>query len=243
MEAGPRRGGLMGSETTALLLPVPVSDRSSVLGQLGGASALLHCVRAARSSRFPVGPVVLAVARDLLVDAEAALAAHGWLSSVSVVTVDGGASRADCLRAALVDLERMSPTTAHVLVHDVRRPLASAELCARVIEALADGHDVVIPALDMVDSVKAVASDRSVRETVDRSSLRSAQFPRGFALKFLREALSELDDAKFDEIRYAIDREIPLELVAGDPDAFLIDRSRDGALVEAILACRLAGHR
>lgn len=232
----------MGSET-ALLLPIPASDRSLVPGRLGGASAVLHCARAARSSRLPVGPLVLAVARDLRVDVEAGLSAHGGLSSASVVAVDGMASRADCLRAAVVALERMSPGTTHVLVHDIRRPLASAELCARVTEALEAGHDAVIPALTMVDSVKAVDGDGSVRETVDRSSLRSAQFPRGFSLKFLREALTERQDGEFDEIRYAVDRELHLELVAGDPDAFQVDRSRDAALADAILACRLAGHR
>jgi 2-C-methyl-D-erythritol 4-phosphate cytidylyltransferase len=198
-----------------------------------------HCIQAARSSRLSVEPTVLAVVQDLLVDIEAGLAAQDLLASVRIVPVAPGASRADCLRAAVRELEATSPATTKVLVHDLRRPLASADLCARVAEALAT-HDAVIPALTMVDSVKAVDSCGSVRATVDRSVLRSAQFPRGFGLELLRQALAE---PEVDEIQYVVSKGLPLELVAGDPDAFLIDRSRDASLAEAILACRLAGHR
>lgn len=231
----------MGSET-ALLLPISGTDRPLVSGRLGDASAVAHCVHAAASCRLPVRPIVIATARDLVVDVEAGLAAQGLLASVSLVPVSGPASRADCLRAAVHALESAAPAVTNVLIHDVRRPLASAELCARVAEALTEGHEVVIPALAMVDSVKSVDHTGSIRATVDRSALRSAQFPRGFALPVLRDALAT-PAAELDEIAYVIAEDLPVKLVTGDPDAFLIDRSRDVALVEAILACRLAGRR
>lgn len=230
----------------ALVLPVPasaVADRAAVFSRIGGASSVAHCVRAVSASAAAIRPIVLAVAEAVLVDVEAGLAAQGLLSTVVVVAVPGAGSRDECLSAALDELAASAQAPQSVLVHDVHHSLASVDLCERVVQALRGGSDVVVPALLMVDSVKAVDSAGTVLETVDRSVLRSAQFPRGFSTEVLRAGLREVARDGFDELAYAVKVDTPIRMVPGDPDAFFVDQSGDTALADAIVSLRLVGRR
>ena len=79
--------------------------------------------------------VVVAAAEPLVDDVRAALASED-LASVNVVAVSGPAGQSDCLRAAMEYLRRASFSTSHVLVHDISRPLASADLAQRVVAGM-----------------------------------------------------------------------------------------------------------
>jgi 2-C-methyl-D-erythritol 4-phosphate cytidylyltransferase len=140
-------------------------------------------------------------------------------------------------------LAGLNPATRYVLVHDIRRPLASSDLADRILDSLRRGSDVVVPALTMVDSVKAVDSAGAVTETVDRSLLRSAQFPRGFEREHLTTILGAIDAGDFDEFVLAQRAGIPATVIDGDPDAFALDIPRDVGLADAIYTCRLAEQR
>jgi 2-C-methyl-D-erythritol 4-phosphate cytidylyltransferase len=92
-----------------------------------------------------------------------------------------------------------------VLVHDVARPFVPVAVIERVIAALQAGADAVIPALPVVDTIKAVAPDGTVGATLDRTQLRAVQTPQGFRCHVLRGAhagageLSVTDDAALVE--------------------------------------------
>lgn len=230
----------------ALVVPVPASSasgRAAVSSRIGGVSPLAHCIRAAPTAAAAIGPVVVAVAENLLVDVEASLAAHGLLSSVSVVAVPGTGSRSECLRAALDELGTSAHAPRCLVVHDLHHALASTDVSQRVVRALLGGSDFVLPVLPMVDSVKDVDPAGTVRKTVDRASLRSAQFPRGFSVGWLAKGLAAMSDDAFDELSYAVKGNSPIEMVPGDSDAFRIDLSRDTALADAIVSLRLVGRR
>jgi 2-C-methyl-D-erythritol 4-phosphate cytidylyltransferase len=83
-----------------------------------------------------------------------------------------------------------------VLVHEVTRAFAPAELITRVIEAVRGGARSVVPVLPCSDTVKRLDGSGMVIATPDRADLRVAQTPRGFA-----------------------NRETALRWLAGDPDA------------------------
>ena len=105
--------------------------------------------------------------------------------------VAGGRSRAESVAIALESL----PATAElVLVHDGARPIVAAELIDRVLAALADGADGVVPALEVVDTVKRLAPDGTVAETLVRSTLRAVQTPQGFPVAVLRDAVARAGD-------------------------------------------------
>ncbi len=101
-----------------------------------------------------------------------------------VFTTAGRATRAGSVRAGL---DRVPPSCRHVLVHDAARPLASAELAASVLGALAEGARAVVPGLPLTDTVKRVR-DGAVVGTLERSELVAVQTPQGFSAPLLRRA-------------------------------------------------------
>jgi len=119
------------------------------------------------------------------------LAADDLGASKIAAAVPGGASRAESVACGLAAL----PDAAHfVLVHDAARPLLSPALVDRVLAGLATGADGVVPALPVTDTVKRVARDGAVVETLVRGELRAVQTPQGFPLAALRDAIERAGD-------------------------------------------------
>jgi 2-C-methyl-D-erythritol 4-phosphate cytidylyltransferase len=101
-----------------------------------------------------------------------------------VSVVPGGESRAASVRAGLAEIAEDAAVT---LVHDAARPLLPEEVIERLMTALNEGWDGVVPTLPLDDTVKRVDGDRVV-ETVDREGLVAAQTPQAFVWPALRDA-------------------------------------------------------
>jgi 2-C-methyl-D-erythritol 4-phosphate cytidylyltransferase len=119
-----------------------------------------------------------------------------WSGEHADVAVVGGETRSESVRAGL----RAVPAVAEVVcVHDAARPLASAELFARVVAAVRAGADGAVPAIAVTDTVKVVDHDGVVASTLDRSTLVAVQTPQAFRAAVLRDALAagvdDTDDA------------------------------------------------
>lgn len=188
---------------------------------IAGEPALVRAVRAVRD----VAPAHVVAAEEAVGAATDCLAAHG-LSNVRVITApigqlwhEIGENACDKWPLGVGD---------GVLLHDVRYPLAPADLAARVAEGLAD-HDVVIPVLPMTDSVKRVAAQDIVLGNVDRSELVTAQYPRAFSAT----ALARLPQT--DDLAALTSAGLRVGTVEGDPNAFAVDLAQDRGLLEAIV--------
>jgi 2-C-methyl-D-erythritol 4-phosphate cytidylyltransferase len=103
--------------------------------------------------------------------------------------VPGGPSRSASVRNALA----AAPEAEIAVVHDAARPLATAQLVERCVEALQDGVDGAIAAAPVSDTVKEASPDGRVLRTLDRSALWAVQTPQAFRAEVLRRAL-EVDD-------------------------------------------------
>lgn len=167
--------------------------------------ALVRAVRAVSG----VAPVAVVAAEGLASAAAECLAAHG-LSDVPVLTAPSGLGDA-------------------VLVHDVRYPLAPADLAVRVAAGLAE-HDVVVPVLPMTDSVKSIAVQGIVLGNVDRAELVTAQYPRAFSAT----ALAQLPQT--DDLAALMRADLKVGTVEGDPNAFAVDLAHDRELLDAIVS-------
>lgn len=99
--------------------------------------------------------------------------------------VAGGATRSESVRNGLA---AVPPEATVVCVHDAARPLATPELFAAVVAAIAAGADAAVPALPVTDTVKVVDADGTVVSTPDRSSLVAVQTPQAFRADVLRRA-------------------------------------------------------
>ena len=106
--------------------------------------------------------------------------------------VAGGETRAASVRAGLAEVPADAVA---VLVHDAARPLLPAAVIERVLGALGEGWDGVVPGLPVPDTLKRVDGDGAVLETVARDSLYSVQTPQAFSVDVLRRAVAAGADA------------------------------------------------
>lgn len=113
-----------------------------------------------------------------------------------------------------------------VLVHDAARAFASAQLFERVAAAVRESRTSVVPALEIADTIKRVSGD-TVLETVDRSSLRSAQTPQGFVAADLIRAYASATDDFTDDAALMQSLGKQVSFVAGEAAAAKITTQDD----------------
>jgi len=143
--------------------------------------------------------------------------------------VFGGASRQASVFEGLKALTPIKPD--YVLVHDAVRPFVSDGTIERVIDALRH-HKAVLPALPLVDTIKRVEAqdngDTIVRETLDRSTLWSAQTPQGFQFAPLFDAHSHAQRDTFtDDCAVMEWHGHPVHVVHGNAENFKITTAED----------------
>jgi 2-C-methyl-D-erythritol 4-phosphate cytidylyltransferase len=215
---------------------VPAAGRGERLGgggpkalrELAGDPLLCHAVR--RLGEAPsVGHIVVAVPTGTELAVRRML---GPVSGADVDVVAGGADRQASVAAAL----DAAPTAYQiVLVHDAARPLAPPDLAERVVVAVREGHDAVVPVLEVVDTVKQVAPDGRVLATVDRTTLRRVQTPQGFRRPVLAAAHAAARDSATDDAGLVERLGIPVHTVPGSEYAMKITRPFDLTIAELLL--------
>lgn len=176
-----------------------------------------------------VDHVVVAVPVDRIDEAKRVLADRATV-------VGGGPDRTQSVNLALAALPAPA-APAFVLVHDAARALTPPALITRVVQALRGGHDAVVPALRLHDTIKAVDANGVVLGTPERAGLRAVQTPQGFATELLLRAYRTgagaagfTDDASLVEHVGG-----QVQVVDGDPLAFKITTQLDLLLAEAIV--------
>jgi 2-C-methyl-D-erythritol 4-phosphate cytidylyltransferase len=185
--------------------------------ELGGRRVLDWSLAAARATAAgPDDGVVVVVPRDQRGDA----------APDANVVVAGGATRSSSVRAGLAAV----PGDADVIVvHDGARPLAGAELFARVVDAVRGGADAAVPGVDVTDTLRQRSGG-----PVDRGGLVAVQTPQAFRATALREAHAGAPDATDDaSLVEAMGGKVVV--VEGSPANLKITRPIDLAIAEALL--------
>lgn len=230
-----------GQRLAAIVPLASGENRAALFDPLAGQSPLARVVRDALAAVADPAGVVVAVAENLAGDVREHLAVEG-LDAVGVTVVGGPVTRARCLAVALEHVVREPISAQFVLVYDVRQPLTSAEVRNRVVDRLTAGAPVVLPVLAVTDSVKAVDERGAITASLDRSTLRTVQYPRGFAADelawLLTESAGELDAGNFDEAVAATRAPAPITTVDGDAEAITVDLPHDASYLEAVIASR-----
>lgn len=155
-----------------------------------------------------------------------------------VELVEGGATRADSVRAALAALPGSDPAV-RVLVHDAARPCLTRADLDRVLAAAADEAGALL-AVPIADTLKRADGAGRVDATLDRSGLWQALTPQAFPLGMLRQALEAAAGSEgITDEASAVERAggHPM-LVHGDAGNVKITRPGDLHLAAAILAAR-----
>jgi 2-C-methyl-D-erythritol 4-phosphate cytidylyltransferase len=180
--------------------------------------------------RSDVVQTVLAIAREDRDDFNLKFAAN--IAILGIDVVDGGAERADSVEAALA---RIKPAAEFVCVHDAARPCLSDAWIDKIFQA-AQRTGAAIYAIPVAGTLKRVAADQTIRETVPREQLWEAQTPQVFRRELLLDAYARragfrsTDDAQLVErIGHAV------TVVPGSPMNMKIATKEDLRLVEQAL--------
>ncbi len=203
-------------------------ERPKAFVRLGELPLLAESLRRLEESSW-IDAIVIAVPAAW--EEPAILLAEELSATKVVAAVTGGATRADSVRLALVEV----PDDALVvLVHDAARPLISDELIERVLAPLSEGWDGVVPGLAVVDTLKRVRVDAIV-ETVDRTGLYAAQTPQAFLASVLRRAYAAESGAATDCAALVEAMGGRVTIVEGDPRLVKVTTKADLDLVASWL--------
>ena len=153
---------------------------------------------------------------------------------LDIQIVPGGATRSASVKNALEALAGQG--ISKVLIHDGARPLVSAAVIARVIDAL-DQAAGAAPALPVSDALWR-GSDGRVAGTQDRSGLYRAQTPQGFRYDAILAAHRAHPGDAADDVAVARAAGLDVAIVAGDEDNLKLTFPDDFARAEAILKGR-----
>ena len=144
----------------------------------------------------------------------------------------GGTTRHQTVLNGLAAMSAEVAASDWILVHDAARPGLSAELIDRLTTAVGDDPVGGLLALPMADTLKRSSAQRVV-QTLDRSTLWSAQTPQMFRHGLLLRALQAAPDCT-DEASAVEALGLQPLLVEGSPLNFKVTRPDD-----AVLAIRM----
>ena len=178
---------------------------------LAGQAIYEHAWHRLASSPY-VGKVVLVVPKD---DVASLQAKH---RNDDLLITSGGDERHHSVQKGLAALGTKAP---FIAIHDAARPMVPLSVIAGGIEALQQGHQAVIPALDVADTIKMVSADnpRKVAKTLARSQLRRIQTPQFFdtaLIHKLHEDHERYDATITDDAMMAEASGIDVHLIDGD---------------------------
>ena len=216
--------------TTALIVAAGKGERIGGLPKqyrlLGGKPVLRRAVEALASH-----PAIARV--RVVIGAGQEALAQAALEGVDIGDlVEGGAERADSVRAGLAQIDGDA-----VLVHDAARPFCPPEVIDRLLAPL-EFFEGAAPVLAVGDTL-ARASDK-LEEPVDRCGMVRVQTPQAFRLDALRVAYDRWTGiTPTDETTVARAAGLSVAAVEGDAALEKITTPADFHRAEALLAARL----
>ena len=147
--------------------------------------------------------------------------------------IEGGAERADSVRAGLAQIDADA-----VLVHDAARPFCPAPVVDRLIASL-EFYDGAAPVLPVGDTLARAAD--TLGDPVDRSGLVRVQTPQAFRVDRLRAAYENWSGpSPTDETTVLRAAGMSVAAVQGDPALEKLTRAADFDRAEQWLAGSLA---
>jgi 2-C-methyl-D-erythritol 4-phosphate cytidylyltransferase len=210
-----------------------MGGRDKLFAIVGGKPLLAYALTAFDACRG-VDRVVLVLSPENMERGRELVAEAGFSKVVAVC--QGGERRQDSVCNGLETLASCQ----WVVVHDGARPLVTADLIERGLEA-AKETGAAIAALPIGDTVKEVEASGLVGRTLGRGQLWAAQTPQVFRYDILREAHQRAQGEVTDDAALVEKLGYQVRVFEGSPHNIKVTTAADLALVEALLAQGRAG--
>lgn len=143
--------------------------------------------------------------------------APGWNRQLSILN-------------GLEDIKKYAADTDYVFIHDAARPRLSERQTADCLAA-AQGHDGVIPALPMKDTLYASGDGRTITSLLDRGRIYAGQAPEAFRIGPYYEANQALLPEKIRKINGSTEPAVlaglDIVMIPGDEDNYKITTYAD----------------
>ncbi len=150
---------------------------------------------------------------------------------MGVKLVVGGPTRTESVGNALA---KVSDEAEYICVHDAARPCVS-QLWIDEVFAAAEKFGSAILAYPLHGTLKKVAPDNKIAQTLSRENLWEAQTPQVFGRDILMRAYENATDKADDDAALVEAIGEPVAVVTGDPRNVKITRRSDLALAAAVV--------
>jgi 2-C-methyl-D-erythritol 4-phosphate cytidylyltransferase len=204
-----------------------MSGRDKLFAVVGDKPLLAHSLSAFDTCRG-VDRVVLVLSPENMERGRELVAKAGFGKAV---VCQGGERRQDSVRNGLEALASCQ----WVVVHDGARPLVTAALIERGLEA-AKKTGAAIAALPIGDTVKEVEPPDLIGRTLSRGRLWAAQTPQVFRYDILRQAHQQAQGEATDDAALVEMLGYQVRVFEGSPRNIKVTTAADLAVVEALLA-------
>jgi 2-C-methyl-D-erythritol 4-phosphate cytidylyltransferase len=166
----------------------------------------------------------------------------GNAALMGIEVVEGGHERYDSVAKAI---ERVKPEAEFIAVHDAARPCIVDEWIDSVFAAAIKSGAAIL-ATAVTGTLKRIAADQSIAETVPRDGLFEAQTPQVFRRQLLIDAYARRGQQSATDDAQLVERlGQKVALVAGSPMNIKITTREDlriaSALLKALPRPKLAG--
>ena len=197
-----------------------------VLAALGGEPLLVRATRPFQECPL-VDQIVVVVSGEKEEQCRRLVTGEGW-SKVSDVCL-GGRRRQDSVAAGLKRLKNCD----WAIIHDGARPLVTADLIERGLEAAGE-TGAAVAAVPVTDTIKVAGNDRIVRQTPPRQNLWAVQTPQVFRIDIITEAYSRANGDVTDDASLVEQSGYRVKLFMGSYDNIKVTTPDDLALAEVL---------
>ena len=193
---------------------------------LGGRPVLARVIDAFQECNL-VDQVIAVVSQQNLEKTQRLVAEQGWPKVTEVIL--GGERRQDSVAAGLSRLSQCD----WVVIHDGARPLVTADMIERGLEA-AKETGAAVAAVPVTDTIKITGDDRLVRQTPSRHNLWAAHTPQVFRFDIITEAYRQAKGEVTDDASLVEQLGYRVKLYMGDYHNIKATTPDDLVLAEAL---------
>jgi 2-C-methyl-D-erythritol 4-phosphate cytidylyltransferase len=201
-----------------------MGDVDKLFGLLDGKAVLARVVDVFQNCNL-IDRIVLVLSQENLERGKQLVSGQGWTKIIDVCV--GGELRQDSVAAGLDKLNNCD----WVVIHDGARPLVTADLIERGLEAARE-TGAAIAAVPVTETIKMADDELFIQGTPPRSNLWVAQTPQIFRFDLINEAYKASRYEVTDDARLVEQLGRRVKIYMGSYDNIKITTPEDMALAE-----------